>query len=360
MSRKLRCIASALLLAACSTSRTMPMPDAGMPRPTTCTGPSGPVAEGDVCDERLETRCVSGTCETPTFLAIDQGGPYGIAVVGDNVYWTNRVTPNCVLLHAYCGSIMTAAITSENDEGTVLWTGSGVDIPTYLASNGSQLGFTCSGPSTSANTMSVAGGAFEVLFLGSSANMHALAGCAMNATTFFWADTAQSLFSSPIDGSTTPQPIGGVGIVAVAADATHVYWSDSDLGTLQQAHLDGSGSITLASGLGDVEFIAVDGKNVYYTDTMNGVVAQIPIGGDPAGPIVLSDSEGAPLGLAVDATDVYWAASDSGVIRRTAIGGGGPVVTIAAFQGSPTGVALDATSVYWTAETDGDVMRLAK
>ena len=74
-------------------------------------------------------------------------------------------------------------------------------------------------------------------------------------------------------------------------------------------------------------------------------------------PVTLASGQGNPNFIAVDATSVYWNDYGDGTVMKVALGGGAPIV-LASGQDSPAGIALDATSVTWVNEGGGNVMRL--
>ena len=66
-----------------------------------------------------------------------------------------------------------------------------------------------------------------------------------------------------------------------------------------------------ASGTCNLEFLAIDSTNVYWTDSgtaannfHDGTVMRVAIGGGTA--IVLASGQDYPLGIAVDDSSVYW------------------------------------------------------
>jgi Low-density lipoprotein receptor repeat class B len=75
-----------------------------------------------------------------------------------------------------------------------------------------------------------------------------------------------------------------------------------------EANLDGTGVTTLVSGKeGNAPFgIAVDGSHVYWTDFNSGTINEANLdGSNPQ--IVVNDFGGDPYGLLVDSSHIYWA-----------------------------------------------------
>jgi hypothetical protein len=115
--------------------------------------------------------------------------------------------------------------------------------------------------------------------------------------------------------------------IAAAADATSLYWTSNaywatggptgfTTGTVMKMPLAGGSPITLASNQSNPSSIAVDGTNVYWTNT---------------GPS--SDPSTGP-------------AQPVGSVMKVSATGGTPI-TLVSGQTAPSGIALDSTSVYW-------------
>ena len=106
---------------------------------------------------------------------------------------------------------------------------------------------------------------------------------------------------------------------------------------------------TVADGLRQAGFIAIDDHNVYISDegTVTGTVYQCAKTGC-ATPILLGAGEAS--GIAVDAANVYWSDFSSGQIYSCTIGGcGGAPKAIATGQTEAQGVGMIGTTLFWAA-----------
>lgn len=168
---------------------------------------------------------------------------------------------------------------------------------------------------------------------------------AVDPTSVYWPAYAQhgggALWSRGLAGG-TPQSLASFSIGCmppIAVDATRVYWS---CGPILSVPLQGGTEVTLAAAT-QANALAVDGQNLYWTDT--NLVIQLTLSGGSA--VTLSSTQGSsPWGVAVDAQSVYWTDSAAGAVMKVAIGGGTPT-TLATGQSGPTVMTVDATSVYW-------------
>jgi hypothetical protein len=146
----------------------------------------------------------------------------------------------------------------------------------------------------------------------------------------------------------------GQGAVAIAVDATSVYWANQgpNNNSVMKMGLDGGSPTLLASPTGALWAIAVDATSVYFASgsaSSNAVaIMSVPLDGivDGGSPMTLASGQSAQA-MTVDANSVYWPNPVSGTVVKDALDGGNPT-TLASNQGAPQDVAVDATSIYWT------------
>jgi hypothetical protein len=170
----------------------------------------------------------------------------------------------------------------------------------------------------------------------------------------------------PIDGGAAVTLASDEGFPeGIAVDATSVYWTSVNGGTVSKVPLGGGSPIVLASGQFFPSGIAVDATYVYWVNDGPlggpGAVMRVPIDGGNAD--VLTSSPGGAHCIAVDATNVYWGSlgltSSDGLVRKVPIIGGNPV-TLAAGLPHVWSIAVDNANVYWTTSAmGGAVMRVS-
>lgn len=145
--------------------------------------------------------------------------------------------------------------------------------------------------------------------------------------------------------------------MGLAVDATHVYWTSHNNGTVSKVSIHGGTPTSIATGISAPAGIAVDSTAVYWVANTGGNIYKAPLGGGNS--TILANAQGGPLSIAVDATHAYWTNS-GGSIMKIPIVGGTPVV-LGTGQ-TPLGLAVDANYVYWTngyfGSTNATVMKV--
>ncbi len=183
------------------------------------------------------------------------------------------------------------------------------------------------------------------------------AGIAVNATDVYWTGDT-TVMRMPIGGGAPVTIASGLTEPAfLAIDANRAYVMDGTDGTVKTVPLTGGAPVTLTTAAPD-SFSALDfavGAAGVYWSSMTGL-AQLPLGGGSTTPIT---AVGEPWGIATDATDVYWTNYGTGDIEKMP-SGGGPMVTLASGQFNPSAIAVDATRVYWINTGDGTIRMTAK
>jgi hypothetical protein len=143
--------------------------------------------------------------------------------------------------------------------------------------------------------------------------------------------------------------------------ATRVYWTDNGLGTVSAATAGVANSSVVLVNEPSALAVALDATNVYWTASPSGAgyvrYAPIPttLGAIPIGSITTAVSASNPSGsfndLGVDSANIYWVVRGTSVSSINAIPlAGGPAVTLAAQGGTDNHLVLPAgsPSIYWT------------
>ncbi|MFO0591079.1 MAG: sialidase family protein [Polyangiaceae bacterium] len=120
----------------------------------------------------------------------------------------------------------------------------------------------------------------------------------------------------------------------LAADSTHVYWADTEAGTILRAPKAGGKAEIVTSGLAGPLAVAVDEARVYFTTIGKrygdpGAVGYAPKSGGEY--MVLKDGLFRPVAVAVDAGAVYWLVqgheqSTTGYVFKTPKNGSAPAI----------------------------------
>ncbi|HEY0317817.1 MAG TPA: hypothetical protein VGC49_05935 [Solirubrobacterales bacterium] len=192
-------------------------------------------------------------------------------------------------------------------------------------------------------------------------------GVAVDATHLFWSQRNEGTIgvmelSPSISGrldyvnervAMDQSLVGGIGgPCGVAVDAAHVYWADEDGFAIGRANLDGSGAETnFVGGVSSPCGVAVDAGHVYWADVTGGTVGRARIDGSEPEPNFITAADH-PCGVAVSDTRIYWSdfggsQAVGGGIGRANLDGSNPEPDFIPTGGAPCGVAVDGSHVYW-------------
>lgn len=183
----------------------------------------------------------------------------------------------------------------------------------------------------------------------------------------YWADLKGSIASTSYDGSAKNMFGSADGASAsVAANATHIFWTERDGSVIHGAILDETHALVDVSKMvGDTPEgavagfgrIAVHGETLAWVGSRPNAVWMAKATGEPSAAIKVADkrddtlSAAGSVGVAVDDEHIYW--TDAGKIRRIPIEHAGDEAKIedfftdAAALGASE-IAVDGARVYWT------------
>jgi Low-density lipoprotein receptor repeat class B len=145
---------------------------------------------------------------------------------------------------------------------------------------------------------------------------------------------------------------------SIAVDDTHVYWADSNAGTIGRANIDGTAPDPgFIAGLTDPRGIAVDDTHVYWASA-DGIGRAETDG--PTEDRAFITGINAPAGIAVDDTHVYWSnprGANSGIGRANLSDGSGvnEFFVNLAFGDVPRGVAVNDTHIFAIVTSSGGI-----
>ncbi|WP_437625329.1 hypothetical protein [Sorangium sp. So ce1151] len=184
---------------------------------------------------------------------------------------------------------------------------------------------------------------------------------AVDATHVYWTheDTGE-IMRAPIAGGAPAILVESCPTPGLAVSEAGIYWTCSPSGGVEHdvptgvysaplsAPLGGGTPVLLSTaGLEDPVGLALDATSIYVGD--NYAVMKLPIQGGAAEELALGSGS---RRVRVDDTHVYWTNADASSVRKVPIGGGASVALATGYFESHE-VALDATHVYWTTPGEG-------
>jgi hypothetical protein len=301
----------------------------------------------------LGASCTNGKCGAVLLTAATGVG--AVSVAGGYVYYVEGFTSGSI------SRVPVGGGAAEPLRSGLPWVNSVVADETYVFYSGYG-----SSPGTNGyvTRMPAAGGSGTDII----ATLNYPNSIALEGSYVYWgANYGKDVQRAPkAGGAPTPLFTGSVTNtnVSVGADATDVYFTLWDEGTVSRAPGSGGGGATpVASSQNHPCGVVSDGTYVYWANAgtapqfTDGAIMRSPVSGGGATPIATNQCD--PTGwLRVDATHVYWTNNcDGGSVMRVAKAGG-TVEPLATGQTSAGGIDLDASSAYWGSANG--VYRIAK
>jgi hypothetical protein len=161
------------------------------------------------------------------------------------------------------------------------------------------------------------------IFTAASGVIGSLAIDSRNGHLFYTNIDSDTVGRMNLDGSgdTTIATLDAPNALAISEGLGYLFYSDG--GSIYRSDLAGGGTMTLATGLGDVHSLAVDdvAGQLYFTDYNNDAVRRVNI--DGSGLTTLVSGEGRAAAITIDPRrDVmYWAVDQSNKIRTSTLSG---------------------------------------
>lgn len=161
---------------------------------------------------------------------------------------------------------------------------------------------------------------------------------ALNSEAVYWSNLYEILTAPLQGGAVTTLVEKANGVLALAVDASSLYWAQMD-GDLLKLPLGGGSPSTLASGPGlhAAIAIALSHESVYWAPR---AVMRVPLDGSPATTVASEEA----TALATDETNVYWMASGS--VKKEPLMGG-VITTLAKGQFFGAALVVNRVDAVW-------------
>jgi sugar lactone lactonase YvrE len=187
----------------------------------------------------------------------------------------------------------------------------------------------------------------------------------------YWSDgRGRNIWRANLDGSGQVTLLSGLGFAegpTLDLAGGQMYWGDNVAGAIIRANLDGSGQTTLVSGLPPADSTpgvhppALDlaHGHMYWTDGTNfspGFLRRANLDGSEVTTLVTGLAGGRRIVLDLAGGRMYWAEGASGRIRRANLDGS-EVTTLLYEDTDDVALDLAGGKMYWTAFTAGQIHR---
>jgi hypothetical protein len=259
---------------------------------------------------------------------------------GAAVYWTNQPATSCQ------GSIGRANLDGSLVSQTFI---TGADMPNGVAVNATHIYWANTGPClNSIARASLDGTSVDQAFIAGTDGPSGPSGIALDDSYLYWANLFDydSIGTADLAGSNVDEsfiPTAGQPC-AVAVDADHVYWADSN--TIGRANYDGTGiDPGFIQGADSPCGVVVDSTHIYWTNTGGTTIGRANLDGSQSDQSFITGAS-APCGIAIDAQYIYWGNSATGAIGRANLDGSQADQSFITGATRPCGVAVDST--VWT------------
>lgn len=202
------------------------------------------------------------------------------------------------------------------------------------------------------------GGFAHPTFITENSPHRSACGVAANGSHIYWTDTRfNQIGRANLDGSEPNWAfITGVNeACGLAVDDSYLYWADAGTNSIGRARLDGTEQVGsfVRGGVGDFPCgVDVDSKFIYWGSLRSDMIGRAPITGDPGTALIDLGSRGA-CSVAVNETHVYWGTYGNEIGRANLDGSEVEPEFITGLT-QPCGLALDGQHLYWAERSGGE------
>jgi DNA-binding beta-propeller fold protein YncE len=339
------------------------------PSPTTDGGGDDGGVEGGCAKDCLGGACNAGMC-APVALATKQGGPIGLAQLGDRVYWTDYGSSDVTSADKLDASLHVLGTSPLIDQP---WGIAADDSKIYVANSGGASTVIACQPDQCGLSGVLDDGAVQPTAVSLAGNF-----------LYYMEPYIGEIYRTPKYGgvvqdlATTSFFYGDELFAFVVSDGTYVYWSEPNTDKIRRQAVAAQpvDVFTLSPG-SFPSALLIDGTTLYFvaqgSGNADGIIGYGTLDGT-GGAQTLASKQQLPWGLAVDANYLYWTTSgtygandvpngDGGVYRCEKVNCTTPV-QLAGNLADARGIAVDDGAIYFTTYAtgngDGTIWRLAK